>query len=311
MHIDASIIIPTYNVSPYIARAVNSAMGQEGVSVEVIVVDNGSTDGTLDILETLDDHRLKIIRLPENLGPGAARNEGLRAARGRWVAILDGDDCFTSDRLRRLIDLAEKKHADIAVDNLLVVPETQEKPYPMFTPALFNNINAIELLPFMAGPLEKKGHPLSYLKPVFSSEFLKRNGVEYDAGLWVGEDYLIMAHCLILNGKCIVDHNTGYRWTKRLGSVSSRIPSTRWQMMINAEEIFAKKYNLKGELRRAQDERIGFMNKMKIYEQAIESLKRREIFRATKIIFENPQIIPLFKEPLANRLPAFKKRNAS
>lgn len=83
-----SIIIPTYNRPHLLPRAVNSALEQTLDDLEVIVVDDASTEP----MNLPEDPRLRIIRLPENKGGAAARNVGAREARGRWLAYLDDDD---------------------------------------------------------------------------------------------------------------------------------------------------------------------------------------------------------------------------
>jgi hypothetical protein len=86
-----SVVIVTYNAEQYLPRAVYSVLGQEGVSLELIVVDNASTDGTRDFLATVQDPRLRVIANSSNGGPQAA-NLALPHVRGRYVARLDADD---------------------------------------------------------------------------------------------------------------------------------------------------------------------------------------------------------------------------
>jgi glycosyltransferase involved in cell wall biosynthesis len=99
-----SIVIPAYNVAPYIAAAVNSALQQTIHDVEVIVVDDGSTDETALVLTALAeewrDGRLRIIR-QENGGLSEARNTGIRAAKGQYIGFLDADDIWRRNKAER------------------------------------------------------------------------------------------------------------------------------------------------------------------------------------------------------------------
>jgi len=89
-----SVVIPTYNRAPWVAAAVQSALAQTYPHTEVIVVDDGSTDSTADVLEAFTrDGRVRYFH-QENLGVSAARNRGIREARGRFIAFLDSDDVW-------------------------------------------------------------------------------------------------------------------------------------------------------------------------------------------------------------------------
>ena len=91
-----SIIIPVYNDESHVADAIESALAQTSASVEVIVVDDGSTDGTADILKRYED-RIAIVS-QENQGPSAARNKGIRMSRGEYVSFIDSDDFITPEK---------------------------------------------------------------------------------------------------------------------------------------------------------------------------------------------------------------------
>jgi glycosyltransferase involved in cell wall biosynthesis len=99
-------VIPTYNLADYIRRAVDSVLTQTRQADEIIVVDDGSTDQTSEILETYED-RIRYIR-QDNAGASAARNTGIQAASGDWIAFLDGDDQWLAHHLEKQTALLEK-----------------------------------------------------------------------------------------------------------------------------------------------------------------------------------------------------------
>lgn len=108
---EVSVIIPVYNAEPFVERAVRSALMQPEVK-EVLVVDDGSTDGSLAILQRLqpEDSRIRLFRHPggANLGPGASRNLGLQHARCAFVAFLDADDCYVENRFENTKEAFKK-----------------------------------------------------------------------------------------------------------------------------------------------------------------------------------------------------------
>ncbi len=98
-----SVVIPAWNVEPYIARAIDSALAQTRAPDEILVVDDGSTDGTADIVRGYGD-RIRYMHQPQT-GAAEARNRGIEQATGRWVAFLDADDQWLPDKLARQMDL--------------------------------------------------------------------------------------------------------------------------------------------------------------------------------------------------------------
>lgn len=101
-----SAVIPAYNCRAYIGRAIESVLAQTRPADEIIVVDDGSTDGTNAEIERYKDRIIHIRQ--ENLGASEARNAGIRRATGDWIAFLDGDDEWLPDKLRKQEDLLER-----------------------------------------------------------------------------------------------------------------------------------------------------------------------------------------------------------
>ncbi|WP_188311797.1 glycosyltransferase family 2 protein [Salinarimonas soli] len=97
----ATVVVPAYNVERFITASIRSALDQTLASVEVIVIDDGSRDGTVAAVEAIGDPRVRIVR-QANRGVSAARNAGLALARGPLVLFLDGDDLLAPDALERM-----------------------------------------------------------------------------------------------------------------------------------------------------------------------------------------------------------------
>lgn len=114
--VKVSVIMPMYNAAQYLEKCMKSVLSQTLRDIEIICVDDGSTDGTLDILNEFakKDERIKIIK-QQNLYAGAARNSGIKIARGRYFAFWDADDFFEPNTLETLYKKAEKEEADICL----------------------------------------------------------------------------------------------------------------------------------------------------------------------------------------------------
>jgi GT2 family glycosyltransferase len=96
---DVSVVIPTRNRLPWLMRTLACARRQRGLAVEVVVVDDGSTDGTARAVEQLADPCIRLVRNPSSLGLAGARNAGIHAAIGEWIAFLDDDDLWSPLKL--------------------------------------------------------------------------------------------------------------------------------------------------------------------------------------------------------------------
>ncbi|HEX8784945.1 MAG TPA: glycosyltransferase [Telluria sp.] len=107
--ITASVIIPAYNAAGTIVRALDSVRAQTGVGVEVIVIDDASADRTVEVVKNAiqEGENIRLVRLPKNSGASAARNAGIREARGRYLAFLDADDVWLPGKLARQVAAIE------------------------------------------------------------------------------------------------------------------------------------------------------------------------------------------------------------
>ena len=109
-----SVIMPLYNKAPYVRKAVESVIGQTFVDWELIIVDNGSTDGSSEIVAAFTDPHIRIVRLEDNIGPGGARNHGVAKSSALWICFLDADDWWEPAFLEEMAGLVER-HPDAGI----------------------------------------------------------------------------------------------------------------------------------------------------------------------------------------------------
>jgi glycosyltransferase involved in cell wall biosynthesis len=153
-----SIVIPLYNKAPYIEGAIASVLAQTVQDFEIIVVDDGSTDGGADLVAAIDDPRLRLVRQP-NAGVSATRNRAISMAEGQWVAFLDADDWHHPHYLQSLVAAqAFYPAADVVATQYIPVPGTTEAWPPAWhipsTPVTAESIELIDDVPgrWMKGP---------------------------------------------------------------------------------------------------------------------------------------------------------------
>ena len=105
-----SIIIPMYNRSKYIEECINSVIHQTYKNLEIIIIDDASTDNSVEIVKSINDDRIKIIKLEKNLGASNARNIGIKNAKGKYICFLDSDDYWVLDKLETQVNFIEKNN---------------------------------------------------------------------------------------------------------------------------------------------------------------------------------------------------------
>ena len=150
-----SIVIPLYNKAPYIAHTIESVLAQTLTDYEVIVVDDGSSDGGAELVATMTDQRLRLMR-QANAGVSVARNRGIEQARGEWVVLLDADDWHHPRFLASLVAAQEiYPQADAVATQFMSLPD-QEYNWPPRWPDMGDllNVELITDLPtrWMKGP---------------------------------------------------------------------------------------------------------------------------------------------------------------
>ncbi|MGB3388006.1 MAG: glycosyltransferase family 2 protein [Pseudaminobacter sp.] len=300
---DVSVIIAAFNAQATIERAIDSALRQEGVTVEVVVVDDCSTDPTLAIARSFAPAPVRVVALEKNSGPGGARNAGLEVAKGRWVAVLDADDTMHPQRLARMIDRAEGRSAQIAVDNIEVVRDEGEAGESMFPREMLEGMPDLSLAGFIASNLMfEDSFSFGYMKPVFERAFIERHGLRYDTGLRIGEDYIFLASALAEGGRCVVEPQALYAYHVRAGSISRVLELHHVEAMLKADAAFTQRYRLDGAALAAQAHRTRSLEQAASFLALVGHLKDRAALKALETAWRDPAALRHLRMPIAARL---------
>ncbi|HVZ99340.1 MAG TPA: glycosyltransferase [Caulobacterales bacterium] len=224
--VSISVILPAYNAEGFVARAIRSALDQTLAPLEVIVVDDASSDNTADAVLRIaaEEPRIRLLRLNQNSGPGPARNRGLDAARGDWVAMLDADDVFGPERLKALASLAGENDADIVADNLyaydFAAGQTQRTAFVSAPPGAIDTHAFVE----RCSGASSADMDWGLLHPMVRTQFLRDSGVRYPK-LRHAEDFAFMLDLLLAGARFFVTPAPHYFYTTRHGQISGQ-PST-------------------------------------------------------------------------------------
>jgi succinoglycan biosynthesis protein ExoO len=220
---EVSIVIPAYNTAAYISKAIGSALAQTLANIEIILIDDASTDNTLAIARKFTDKRLKIFVNPVNLGVSATRNCAIAQARGTWIAVLDSDDWYASTRLERLVQLAYQQHADLIADDLYLVKDGEQQSWSTLITASGESISAIKQIDpvyFVETDVYGElGLRLGISKPIFRREFLLQHNLRYDPAIKVGEDFWLTLTCLARGGRFFLVPEPYYYYVVRSNSL--------------------------------------------------------------------------------------------
>lgn len=103
-----SVIIPVYNSSKYLKECIDSVLNQTYKNIEVIIIDDNSTDNSVDIINSYKDKRIKLIKFKENSGVSACRNKGIELAKGDYITFIDSDDYWNLNKLKKQVRFIEK-----------------------------------------------------------------------------------------------------------------------------------------------------------------------------------------------------------
>ncbi|MBG1261015.1 glycosyltransferase family 2 protein [Nostoc commune] len=306
MNPKVSVIIPAYNTEAYLAKAIESVLEQTLTDIEVIIVDDASTDKTVEVAKSFTDPRLKVIVNQQNLGAAAARNRALRAAQGEWIAVLDSDDWYAPERLEKLVSLANERNADMIADDLYLINDGETSPWSTLiqeSEERIDKILQIDIVYFVETDVYgQPGLHLGISKPLFKREFLVKHGIEYDDAIRMGQDFWIDMKCLIKGARFFLEPKPYYFYRSRLGSLVHKSQLSRLNQYLNASNSFMQQEVVKKNpaLMRAMSYNNSVYKKYLAYLLVVEPLKEGKWLTALTEMRKNPYFFYDFISRLSN-----------
>jgi len=222
VNILVSVVIPAYNEEKYIASAIDSIIKQTYKSWEIIVVNDASTDNTINIIEKYKDDRIHIINNQQNMGAGEAQNIGFMNAKGTYIAILAGDDVACPDRLQRQVQyLTDNPEIGLLGTGYKIIDQDSV---------------TVRKVQYELSPIEVRwkllyGNPIGASTVMFKTKILAECGM-YDCNIVYGEDMELWARIAQKYDIAVIpDILTQYR--VHSGSLTSKIEKTDKTMSIS------------------------------------------------------------------------------
>lgn len=218
-----TVIIPVFNAAETLDRAVGSVLRQTMRDIEVIIVDDASTDSTWSLIGRwmCRDLRLCAIRHKQNGGKSLALNSAIQFARGAWLAVLDADDWYSSGRLAALIGLAETRGADLVADNqhffdagVGEIVGTAWPPRDTGWELTFDG--------FLDASNAYETFNLGMLKPIVRMDYIRTKSLKYENGMRHGQDFFYLLNFFLSGGSAVIADTPHYYYTQPFGTSSRR-----------------------------------------------------------------------------------------
>ena len=298
-----SVVVPAYNATGYLEYALVSALAQTVPDLEVVVVDDASTDPTPEVARRASerDPRVRVLRNARNVGPAASRNRAIDEARGEWIALLDADDVWSPLRLE--VMLAYAGGADVVGDDVRVVRESSAKPGREASWSLLREQGLNLREPRMLDALEFARHDLGLLKPLMRNSFLEEHGLRYGANLRYNEDFLLYFELLASGARWLQLPDAYYLYHKH-DDATTRDKGALWRSAAETTQVLLRHPAVVGNaaLTAAMEDRIREARAHITFADARNTLRRQGLVGIARALRGRPSDLPLLARFVAERL---------
>ena len=247
-----SIIIPVYNGEEYILNCINNILQQTYNNIEIIVVNDGSTDSTKEVLKGIDkrDNRIKIIN-KENTGVSDSRNVGINVSTGDYIAFLDSDDKLVKNAIEELVKNLNENFVDVILFGFSVIGDKKRKNDTELLNALKEKNNDNLKYELISSMISTNKNLFGYAwRALYSRSFLITNDINFPVNIKISEDYMFLLKSLYKANKIKIDTNEYYEYILGNTSMSKKYIPTLLNDMLYVnnwmyDEIISKYKELK------------------------------------------------------------------
>lgn len=236
-----SIILPVYNVEKYIRTCLDSVLKQSYQNIEIILVDDGSTDQSGIICDEYGhiDKRIKVFH-QKNAGVSTARNVGIDAATGEYVCFADSDDILTPDYVSYLLSILQENDADIAVTTSFFTSFGGQQSKRDNINVVSGEDAAIAILYYHI--------PIGCYCKMFRLDFLRTNHIRFIPSVYIGEGFNFNVNAFIQASKVVIGHKKIYCYRRdNTESAMTRFKIEKSEMALKAIDIIRETLNTKSE----------------------------------------------------------------
>ncbi len=294
MNPEVSVIIPSFNTETYIAKAIESVLEQTEESLELIVVDDASTDNTLEIIKSFSDSRIKIFANRQNRGGNYCTNLGINAAKGNWITRLDSDDWYSPNRLEKLLKISSNHNIEMIADDIYFIEDGKQLPWStLLAQSKFTITDnfIVEPIFFVENDLPGSwGLPLGLTKPLIKRDFIAKHQIKNQEDILIGGDFWFYLTCLAYGANFLLVPKPYYFYRSRHGSLVTLSKVKRLEAYCTATQFYLKQEFIlnNSQLLAALHQRLKLIEKSRPYFKIIDSLKDKSYLHAAFQMIHEP-----------------------
>lgn len=215
-----SVIVPVYNVEKYLSRCLESIINQTYKNIEVVCIDDGSPDKSINILKQYEkkDKRIKIIR-QENKGLSGARNTGIKKSNGEYIFFVDSDDWLPENAIELLYKTIEKDKSDICIGNLVKTypKKNKEKKLKKMTNSIFT------LTSYLEYSIKNKNFTANVVNKLYRSKIIKQSKILFKEKILYEDFFFVIQYFSYTRKISMIKENVYYYYLERSDSIVNNI----------------------------------------------------------------------------------------